>query len=65
MLPNSHKIEYNQHMSTITTIMLAFVVLWVLGLFVFNIAGYLIHLLIIAAVLMFLIRIIQGKNPFK
>jgi len=37
----------------------------ILGFFVFHIAGFLIHLLIIVAVIMVLIRVIKGENPFK
>jgi len=38
---------------------------WVLGFLVFHIAGWLIHILILVAVVLFLVRVIQGKNPLK
>lgn len=41
------------------------IVLWFLSFFVFHIAGFLIHLLLIVAIIMILARVIQGKNPFK
>ena len=40
-------------------------ILWILGFFVFHIAGFLIHLLVIVAVIMILVRVIKGENPFK
>ena len=43
------------------TLALVLVVLWVLGFSVFNIAGGLIHILIVVAIIAVLIRIIRGK----
>ena len=40
------------------------VVLWALGLMSRNTAGGLVHLLLLVAVAVMLIRIIQGRNPF-
>ncbi len=40
-------------------------ILWILGFFVFHIAGFLIHILVIVAVIMILVRVIRGENPFK
>ena len=40
------------------------VVLWALGLVSRNTAGGLVHLLLLIAVAVMLIRIIQGRNPF-
>lgn len=39
--------------------------LWVLGFFVFHIAGLLIHILLVVAIIMVLVRVIRGENPFK
>jgi hypothetical protein len=39
-------------------------VLWLLG-FLFHFLGGFIHFLLILAVIMFLVRVIQGKNPLK
>lgn len=52
-------------MSTLTSIILVLFILWVLGFFTFHIAGSLIHILLVIAIIMILVRIIQGKNPFK
>ncbi len=47
---------------TIATILL---ILWILGLVTsFTING-LIHILLVVAIVMFLIRIIRGENPVK
>lgn len=40
-------------------------VLWALGLIASVTLGGLIHLLLAAAVILFLVRVIQGKNPLK
>ena len=39
------------------------VVLWALGLVSRNTAGGLVHLLLLVAVAVMLIRVIQGRNP--
>ncbi|HEY9480961.1 MAG TPA: lmo0937 family membrane protein [Candidatus Paceibacterota bacterium] len=44
----------------IATILL---VLWILGLVTSYTVGGFIHILLVAAIVMFLIRIIQGRNP--
>jgi len=43
------------------TILVILLVLWVLGL-VFNIAGSLIHLLLVVALVVFVIRLLQGRT---
>jgi len=52
-------------MSTLTTITFVLLGLWVLSFFIFHIAGFLIHLLLIVAIVMILLRVIRGENPFK
>lgn len=37
------------------------VLAWLAGVFVFNVAGWIIHLLLILAVISFLIRVIRGR----
>jgi hypothetical protein len=49
-------------LTTIATILL---VLWLLGLVSGVSVGWVIHLLLVAAIIMFLIRIIQGQNPIR
>ena len=43
------------------TIGLALVALWLVGFFVFHMAGWLIHVLLVVAVIAILVRIIRGK----
>ncbi|MCX6785852.1 MAG: lmo0937 family membrane protein [Candidatus Komeilibacteria bacterium] len=43
------------------TIGLILLGLWLMGFIVFHIAGWLIHLLLIIAIIMILIRLISGK----
>jgi hypothetical protein len=45
------------------TIAVVLVTLWVLGLVTANTMGGFIHLLLIAAIVTVLIRVIQGRNP--
>jgi hypothetical protein len=47
----------------ITTIAIVLLVLWVLGLVTSYTVGVLIHVLLVVAVILFLIRVIQGRNP--
>ncbi|HWA64442.1 MAG TPA: lmo0937 family membrane protein [Candidatus Paceibacterota bacterium] len=46
-------------------LILGLVALWVVGFFVFHVLGWFIHILLVIAVIMILVRVIQGKNPFK
>ncbi len=47
----------------LTTIAIILLVLWVLGLVTSYTVGGFIHVLLVIAVIMFLVRIIQGRNP--
>lgn len=47
------------------TIAVILLVLWILGVVGTYAIGWFIHLLLVAAVILFLVRIIQGKNPVQ
>lgn len=47
------------------TIAVILLVLWFLGVVGVYTIGWFIHLLLVAAIVMFLVRIIQGENPLK
>ena len=47
------------------TIAVVLLVLWVLGLVTSYTIGGFIHLLLVIAVIMVLVRIIRGENPIK
>jgi hypothetical protein len=47
------------------TIALILVVLWAIGFIGFNILGNFIHILIVLAIIMVLIRVIKGRNPLS
>lgn len=51
-------------MSTFAGIFLLLVALWILSFFVFHLAWFFINILLIVAIVVVLVRIIQGKNPF-
>ena len=45
------------------TIAIILLVLWLLGAFVFPVAGGLIHILLVIAVIVILYRLITGRRP--
>lgn len=47
----------------LSTIAIILLVLWLIGLVSSYTLGGFIHILLVVAVVMFLIRIIQGRNP--
>ena len=47
------------------TIAIILLIGWLLGVFGVYTIGWFIHILLVAAVILFLIRIIQGRNPIK
>lgn len=49
----------------LTTIAVILLVLWLLGFVGFHILGGFIHVLLVIAVILFLIRVIRGQNPLK
>lgn len=46
------------------TIAVVLIILWVLGFVTSHTMGGFIHILLVVAVVMFLVRIIQGRSPF-
>ncbi|MFA6050188.1 MAG: lmo0937 family membrane protein [Candidatus Paceibacterota bacterium] len=49
----------------LTTIAFILLVLWLLGVLGAYSLGWFIHVLLVIAIIMFLIRVIQGENPLK
>ncbi len=49
----------------LTIIAVILVVLWLLGLVTSYTIGGFIHILLIVAIILFLVRIIQGRNPIQ
>lgn len=49
----------------LSTIVIILLVLWLLGAFVVPVGGNLIHLLLVIAVIVILIRVIQGRDPIR
>lgn len=45
------------------TLAIVLFVLWLLGFAVFHVAGGIIHLLLVIAVVVILVRVIQGRRP--
>ena len=49
----------------LTTIALVLIVLWLVGFLGFHVLGGFIRILLVIAIVMFLVRVIQGRNPLK
>ncbi len=49
----------------LTIIAIVLVVLWLVGFIGFHVVGGFIHILLVIAVILFLIRVIRGQNPLK
>jgi len=49
----------------LSTIAIILLVLWLLGIVSSYTIGGFIHILLVVAVVMFLVRIIRGENPIK
>lgn len=47
------------------TIAVVLLVLWFLGVIGVYTIGWFIHVLLVVAIVMFLVRVIQGENPLK
>jgi hypothetical protein len=45
------------------TIAVVLIILWALGFLAFHVGGGLIHLLLVIAIIVILLRIIQGRRP--
>ena len=49
----------------LTTIAVILLVLWFLGVIGVYTVGSFVHILLVAAIIMFLIRVIRGENPLR
>ena len=49
----------------LVTIAVILLILWFLGVIGVYTIGWFVHLLLLAAIIMFLIRIVRGENPLK
>ena len=47
------------------TIAAVFIILWLLGVVGVYTIGWFIHILLVVAIILILIRLIQGRNPLK
>ncbi len=47
------------------TIAIILLVLWLLGFLGFQVLGGFIHILLVIAIILFLVRVIRGDNPLK
>jgi hypothetical protein len=54
-----------QNTGMLTTIVVILLVLWVLGMVTSYTLGGLLHILLVVAVIVVLLRVIQGRNPLR
>jgi asparagine N-glycosylation enzyme membrane subunit Stt3 len=47
------------------TIAIILLILWLLGFVGFHVLGGFIHILLVVAIVLFLVRVIRGENPLK
>lgn len=45
------------------TIFVILLILWLIGFIGFHVIGWYIHLLLVAALIVLIIRLVQGRNP--
>jgi uncharacterized protein DUF5670 len=45
------------------TLAVILLILWLLGFFAFHVGGGLIHLLLVIAIIVIVVRLIQGRRP--
>ena len=45
------------------TLAIILIILWALGFFAFHVAGGLIHILLVIAIIVILVRVITGRRP--
>jgi hypothetical protein len=53
--------KYKKEKNMLLTIGIILVILWLIGLIAFPVLGWFIHVLLVIAIIMILIRIIEGK----
>jgi hypothetical protein len=49
----------------LSTLVIALLVLWLLGVVTSNTLGGVIHILLVVAMVVVLLRVIQGRNPLR
>jgi hypothetical protein len=57
--------ESNKGDTMLSTVVVVLLVLWALGLVTSYTLGGLIHILLVIAVVVVLLRVIQGRNPLR
>jgi hypothetical protein len=60
-----NSVNPKETVAMLSTIVIVLLVLWLLGAFVVPVGGSLIHLLLVIAVIVILIRVIQGRDPVR
>jgi hypothetical protein len=63
--PTIAVVNPKETVAMLSTIVIVLLVLWLLGAFVVPVGGSLIHLLLVIAVIVILIRVIQGRDPVR
>jgi hypothetical protein len=62
-LPTERVINSDGAVDVLYTIAVVLVILWLLGFVAFHVGGGLIHLLLVIAIIVIIVRLVQGRRP--
>jgi hypothetical protein len=57
--------QFGKERTMLSTVVIVLVILWLLGIVTSYTAGGLIHILLVIAIVVVLLRVIQGRNPLR
>lgn len=65
MIATLYDVNHRKEITVLSTIVVVLVLLWLLGITTAYTLGGLIHILLVIAVVVVLLRVIQGRNPLR
>jgi hypothetical protein len=60
-----YRCRSEKEITVLSTLIIVLVVLWLLGMVTSYTLGGLIHILLVVAIVVVLLRVIQGRNPIR
>jgi hypothetical protein len=60
-----HRSQLGKEIIVLSTVIVVLVVLWLLGVVTSYTLGGLIHVLLVIAIIVVLLRVVQGRNPLR
>jgi uncharacterized protein DUF5670 len=64
-MAGSTMVRVEQRNSMLSTLIIVLLILWLLGVVTSYTLGGLVHILLVVAIVVVLLRIIQGRNPLR